>query len=58
MQTNTAQVLTAQEIAINEGRKTLYEGATDRVLRLLEAIRGYGPTRVTSGSGSRLHRIF
>jgi len=27
--------------------KTLYEGVTDRVLRLLTAIRGYGPTRVT-----------
>jgi pyruvate formate-lyase/glycerol dehydratase family glycyl radical enzyme len=47
MQTKTAQVLTAQELAINEGKEVLHGGATNRALRLFEAIRGYGPTRVT-----------
>ena len=40
-------VLSTQEDAISSGRKTLRENTTERVLRLLEAIRCYGPPRVT-----------
>src|SRR5512134_1473727 len=39
-------VLTPQEAAIASGSKTLRPGVTDRVLRLFEAIRSYGPPRV------------
>ena len=39
--------LSAQEQAIESGSKTLHGGVTDRVLRLFEAIRSYGPPRVT-----------
>jgi hypothetical protein len=40
-------VLSVQEEAIHAGRPTLHGTATDRVLRLYEAIRGFGPPRVT-----------
>jgi pyruvate formate-lyase/glycerol dehydratase family glycyl radical enzyme len=47
MSTIAAPVLSAQEEAI-EGRKKVVHGAvTERVLRLYEAIRGYGPPRVS-----------
>ncbi|MBE9225497.1 glycyl radical protein [Phormidium sp. LEGE 05292] len=42
----TTPTLTAQERAIAEGKKSLYENVSDRVLRMYEAIRGYGPPRV------------
>src|SRR5512138_722634 len=42
----TLAVLTAQEAAIASGRKVLHGTATDRVLRLFETIRSYGPPRV------------
>src|SRR5512140_1574421 len=38
--------LSAQEQAILEGKKVLRGTATDRVLRLFNAIRTYGPPRV------------
>ncbi|MDY0282097.1 MAG: pyruvate formate lyase family protein, partial [Salinivirgaceae bacterium] len=43
----TAQVLSAQEQAILEGKKVLHGTVTDRVLRMFDAIRTYGPPRVT-----------
>lgn len=39
--------LSAQEEAIESGKKVLHGTVTDRVLRMYEAIRGYGPPRVT-----------
>ena len=42
----TAQVLSAQEQAILEGKKVLHGTVTDRVLRMFEAIRTSGPPRV------------
>src|SRR5512137_570206 len=38
--------LSAQEQAIVDGKKVLHGTATDRVLRMFEAIRTYGPPRV------------
>lgn len=42
----TTPTLTAQERAIAEGKKSLYENVSDRVLRMYEVIRAYGPPRV------------
>jgi pyruvate formate-lyase/glycerol dehydratase family glycyl radical enzyme len=42
-----AQVLSLQEEAIESGKKVLHGTVTDRVLRMYEAIRGYGPPRVS-----------
>src|SRR5512136_2087338 len=39
-------VLSAQEAAIESGRKVLCGTVSDRVLRMFEAIRSYGPPRV------------
>src|SRR5512136_2485015 len=39
-------VLSAQEQAIVDGKKVLHGTVTDRVLRLFEAVRSYGPPRV------------
>ena len=47
MSGETAQTLSAQEQAIESGKKVVHGTATDRVLRMYEAIRGYGPPRVT-----------
>ncbi len=44
--TATAPVLSAQEEAIQGGKKTLHDGVTDRVLRLFEAIHPNHPPRV------------
>ena len=38
--------LSPQERALAEGRRVLHGTATDRVLRMLEAVRSYGPPRV------------
>ncbi|MHC1745425.1 MAG: pyruvate formate lyase family protein [Syntrophobacteraceae bacterium] len=46
MSIETAQVLSAQEQAIVDGKKVMHGTATDRVIRLFEAIRTYGPPRV------------
>jgi formate C-acetyltransferase len=46
MVATTTPTLTVQERAIAEGKKSLYENVSDRVLRLYEAIRAYGPPRV------------
>src|SRR5512142_1782891 len=46
MSVATASVLTAQEQAIFENKKLLRGTATDRVLRMFEAIRTAGPPRV------------
>lgn len=40
-------MLSAQEAAIEDGKKVLHGAVTDRVLRMYEAIRSYGPPRVT-----------
>ncbi|MGE5323365.1 MAG: pyruvate formate lyase family protein, partial [Actinomycetota bacterium] len=45
-QTDTGLTLSVQEKAIVSGEKALYPGVTDRVLRIFDAIRGYGPPRV------------
>ncbi len=39
--------LSAQELAIESGRRTLHGNASDRVLRIFDAIRAYGSPRVT-----------
>src|SRR5512135_3380466 len=41
-----APTLSAQERAIQSGKKVLHGTVTDRVLRMFEAIRAYGPPRV------------
>lgn len=46
MSTASSAVLSAQEKAIVEGKAVLHGTATDRVLRLFDAIRSYGPPRV------------
>jgi pyruvate formate-lyase/glycerol dehydratase family glycyl radical enzyme len=45
--TTTATALSAQEAAIAGGKSVIHGAATDRVVRLYEAIRAYGPPRVT-----------
>ena len=47
MSVETAPTLSAQEHAIESGNKVLHGTVTDRVLRMYEAIRAYGPPRVT-----------
>src|SRR5512139_1416134 len=47
MSGETAQALSAQEQAIESGKKVVHGTVTDRVVRMYEAIRGYGPPRVT-----------
>src|SRR5512147_2435105 len=42
----TPEALSAQEAAIQSGKKVLHGTATDRVLRMFEAIRTAGPPRV------------
>src|SRR5512144_2770872 len=44
--TATTKTLSAQEEAILSGKKVLRGTATDRVLRMFEAIRSYGPPRL------------
>ena len=44
---STAAVLSAQEQAIASGATVLHGTATDRVVRMYEAIRAYGTPRVT-----------
>jgi hypothetical protein len=41
------RVLSAQEHAIESGNTVVHGTVTDRVLRLNDAIRAYGPPRVT-----------
>ena len=41
------KILTSQEQAIESGSNVMHGTVTDRVLRMYEAIRGYGPPRVT-----------
>jgi pyruvate formate-lyase/glycerol dehydratase family glycyl radical enzyme len=45
--TTVPVALSAQEEAIHSGSKVIHGSATDRVLRLFEGIRSYGPPRVT-----------
>jgi pyruvate formate-lyase/glycerol dehydratase family glycyl radical enzyme len=47
MGVGTARTLSAQEQAIESGNKVLHGTVTDRVQRMYEAIRTYGPPRVT-----------
>ncbi len=47
MSLETAQTLSAQEQAIESGQKVLHRTVTDRVMRMYETIRAYGPPRVT-----------
>ena len=47
MSESAAIVLSTQESAIESGRQVVHGTATDRVLRMFEAIRAYGPPRVT-----------
>src|SRR5512138_157388 len=42
----STSALSAQEQAIVDGKKVLHGTVTDRVLRMFEAIRAYGPPRV------------
>lgn len=46
MSSNISHILSAQEQAIESGKKVLYGTATDRVLRMFEAIRAGGPPRL------------
>jgi formate C-acetyltransferase len=43
----TAAVLSAQELAISTGKNVIHGTVTDRVERLYQSIRAYGPPRVT-----------
>jgi pyruvate formate-lyase/glycerol dehydratase family glycyl radical enzyme len=45
MSAETAQVLSAQEQAIESGKTVVHGTVTDRVLRLYNAVRSYGPPR-------------
>jgi len=47
MSAETEHTLSAQEQAIESGKKVVHGTVTDRVLRLYEAIRDYGPPRVS-----------
>jgi pyruvate formate-lyase/glycerol dehydratase family glycyl radical enzyme len=47
MSTPAVETLSAQEIAIERGEKTIHAGASERVVKMYEAIRAYGPPRVT-----------
>ena len=47
MSADTAHTLSAQEQAIESVKKVVHGTVTDRVLRMYEAIRAYGPPRVT-----------
>ncbi len=51
MDTPTTETLSAQEAAIAGGRTLMHGNATERVLRMYEAIRGYGAPRVTLDRG-------
>src|SRR5262245_36062288 len=42
----TTTTMSAQEQAIHTGKKVVHGTATDRVARMFEAIRAYGPPRV------------
>jgi pyruvate formate-lyase/glycerol dehydratase family glycyl radical enzyme len=46
MSENTAQALSAQEQAIESGRDVVHGTVTDRVVRMYDSSRGYGPPRV------------
>ncbi len=46
MSTDT-KVFSAQEQAIESGKKVMHGTATDRVVRIYEAVRSYGPPRVS-----------
>ena len=46
MTTTTSSTLSAQERAIAEGKTALHENVTPRIVRMFEAIRGYGDPRV------------
>jgi pyruvate formate-lyase/glycerol dehydratase family glycyl radical enzyme len=47
MSAETAHTLSAQEEAIESGKQFIHGTVSDRVLRMYEAIRAYGPPRVT-----------
>src|SRR5512144_61209 len=44
--TTQVHVLSAQEQALADGKKVLRGTATDRVLRMFDAVRAFGPPRV------------
>jgi formate C-acetyltransferase len=46
MNSNASTVLSAQEQAILDGKKVLHGTVTDRVLRMFDAIRAYGPPQI------------
>src|SRR5512136_2360413 len=46
MSETAATILSAQEQAIVDGKRVLHGTATERVLRMFDAIRSYGPPRV------------
>ena len=47
MSESAVVVLSSQESAIESGKTVVHGTATDRVLRMFEAIRAYGPPRVS-----------
>ena len=47
MRTETEHTLSAQEQAIESGKTVVHGTVTDRVLRLYETVRAYGPPRAT-----------
>ncbi|HOM14094.1 MAG TPA: pyruvate formate lyase family protein, partial [Rubrivivax sp.] len=51
MDTQDTPTLSAQESAIASGREVLHGSATERVLRMYDAIRGYGAPRVALDRG-------
>ena len=54
----TTGALSAQELAIERGQKALHGNITERVLRIFDAIRGYGSPRVTVDRAVRFTESF
>jgi hypothetical protein len=55
IKSGSAEPLSAQQLAIESGAKTLHGTVTDRVARMYQVIRSYGPPRVTLERS--VHRI-
>src|SRR5271170_3777288 len=51
MDGNSSAALSSQERAIQEGKRVLHGSATDRVIRMFERMRAYGPPRVALERG-------
>jgi hypothetical protein len=57
MSSNISAILSAQEQAIESGNKVLHGTATDRVLRMFEAIRAGGQPRLALLKPQKVSRL-